>query len=74
MCPSVGIAAFAVDFDPRTTLEVGVGPSVGYFNDLVHIGMGWNLSVDDHRRYYFISLDFLRASETFGTLFGGGPK
>jgi hypothetical protein len=60
--PSVGLAVYAVDFDPATSLELGVGPRIG-----------WNLSVGDHRQFWWVSLDFLRASDTFAALFGGKP-
>ena len=72
--PSFGLATFSVDFDPRKTFEIGFGPSIGILNDYLHFGMGWNLSADVHDTYYFLSLDFLKTSETFGTLFGGGGK
>jgi hypothetical protein len=71
--PSVGLAAFAVDFDPTTSLEIGVGPSIGLLDEHIHAGAGWNLSVSDHRMFWWISLDFLRASETFAGLFGAKP-
>lgn len=75
--PSVGIAAFAVDFDPAKTFELGVGPSIGLLNDFVHLGAGINVSYDGalyRRSYYFISLDFLKTFDTFSVLFGGGGK
>jgi len=75
--PSLGIAAFAVDFDPSKTFELGVGPSIGLLNDFVHVGAGINISYDGmlyRRSYYFISLDFLKTFDTFSVLFGGGGK
>jgi len=74
LIPSVGIAAFAVDFDPAKTFELGIGPSVGILNDFVHAGFGADLSADAHRSYFFVSLDFLKTFDTFSTLFGGGAQ
>jgi hypothetical protein len=71
--PSVGLAVYAVDFDPATSLELGVGPSIGLLDEHIHAGIGWNLSVGDHRQFWWVSLDFLRASDTFAALFGGKP-
>jgi hypothetical protein len=71
--PSVGLSAHVADFDPTTSLELGIGPSIGLLDDHVHAGVGWNLSVDNHRQYWWISLDFLRTSQTFSSLFGGKP-
>lgn len=70
--PSIGLAAHVADFDPANSLEIGIGPGIGLLDDHVHAGMGWDLSVNDNRRYWWVSLDFLRASETFSGLFGGG--
>lgn len=70
--PSVGLSAHVADFDPSTSLELGIGPSVGLLDEHIHAGVGWNLAVGDHRQYWWISLDFLRTSETFAGLFGGG--
>lgn len=72
--PSVGISAHLVDFDPSASaqLEVGVGPSVGWLDEHVHAGVGWNLSIYERRAYWWISLDFLRTFDTFKGLFGGG--
>jgi hypothetical protein len=72
--PSIGLAAFAVDFDPSKTFELGIGPSLGLLNDFVHAGVGADLSADRHRTYFFVSLDFLKTFDTFNTLFGGGTE
>jgi hypothetical protein len=70
--PSLGIAAHLVDFDPNQPIEVGAGPCLGVLDDHIHGGIGWNLAVSDNRTYVWLSLDFLRASDTFAALFGGG--
>lgn len=72
LIPSLGISAHVADFDPTTSLELGLGPSLGLLDEHIHLGMGWNLAVSDNREYWWISLDFLRTSETFAALFGGG--
>lgn len=74
LLPSVGAAAFVLDFDPSQAFELGVGPSVGLLNGMVHGGAGWNLFVTDHRMYWFLSLDFLQTIESFGPLFGGSKE
>lgn len=71
LIPSVGLAAHIPDFDPRNSLEIGLGPGIGLLDDHLHAGLAWDLSVPDHRQYWWISLDFLRTEKTFSHLFGG---
>lgn len=65
------MAAHIPDFDPRNSLEIGLGPGIGLLDDHLHAGLAWDLSVPDHRQYWWISLDFLRTEKTFSHLFGG---
>jgi hypothetical protein len=71
LIPFPGITAFVLDFDPSQSFELGVGPSLGILNGMLHAGIGWNLFVTEHRPYAFLSLDFLQTVASFGPLFGG---
>lgn len=74
LIPSVGIAAFAVDFDPRQSFELGAGVGLGWLNEYVHAGLGVSLFADGKRGFGWISLDFAKTVDTFSTLFQGGGK
>jgi len=74
LVPSVGIHATLPDFDPSNSFELGVGLSLGWLNDMIHAGIGWNLSVTDDREYFFISLDFLAGVDGFSQLTSKGGE
>jgi len=64
------------DFDPATnqftktngsTFQLGVGPVVSIFNNAVQFTYGWDLNVDQRRRYFGIGFGFVEVGKTFAS-------
>jgi hypothetical protein len=64
------------DFDPSTNqftktngsnFQVGVGPTISIFNNALQFTYGWNLNVDQRRRYVGIGFGFVEVGKTFAS-------
>jgi hypothetical protein len=42
-----------------TNVQVGAGPAVGLFNNMVRFTYGWNLNADRKRRYFRVGFGFI---------------
>jgi hypothetical protein len=47
-----------------TTFQLGVGPAVSLFNNALQFTYGWNLNVDQRRRYFGIGFGFVEVGKT----------
>jgi hypothetical protein len=68
----IGINASLVDFERDKDFELGIGLIVYWLNRSVGFGYGWDIHASTgstlfcpERSYYFLSLDFLKAFDTF---------
>ena len=61
--PSFGINASFVDFDPDQDLEIGLGLVFSLFGSTIQVSYGWNLHVDDHRKYWAIGIGFVELAD-----------
>jgi hypothetical protein len=55
----IGLTTMALDFDSSETVEVGIAPTISFFNDALLLGYGWNLQTKKDRTYAFFSFRLL---------------
>ncbi len=67
----LGLNASLVNFDLGKDFQLGIGPVFYYLNRSIGVGYGWDLNTTVKREYWFLSLDFLKAFDTFSALFQG---
>lgn len=66
--PSIGIHAAFVNFDPDTSIEIGLGATLSFWRERLQVGAGVNLmaTTSDGRYYYFIGSDLISLLNTVG--------
>ncbi len=60
--PSAGLNITYLDYRTDNDWEIGIGPSVGLFEDVIYITYGWNLMVPEQSRYWGFGVSFLNLS------------
>jgi hypothetical protein len=61
---SFGLTTINLHFDNAQAVELGIGPSIGLFDNRLIAGGGWNLQVSQDHLYGFISLRLLNITGT----------
>lgn len=56
--PAINIAF--LDFDPKQSIEIGLGVGLSIYKDFFEIGYGYNLSVADDSEYWYIGMNIIR--------------
>jgi hypothetical protein len=56
----IGFNVAALQFE-NDGVEIGVGPHLTLFGDLLQFGFGWNLNVHDDREYMFVGIGLVEA-------------
>lgn len=66
--PAFGIHAAFVNFDPNTSIEIGLGATLSFWEDRLQLGFGTNLMANDNsgRYYYFVGSDLISLLNTIG--------
>jgi hypothetical protein len=57
--PSFDLASGMFTNTTGTNVQVGAGPAVGLFNNMVQFTYGWNLNADRKRRYFGVGFGFI---------------
>jgi hypothetical protein len=52
-------------------VEFGLGPSVTFWQGLMHAGFGWNLSQSENREYFFVGLNLFHLLDVARGTLGG---
>lgn len=63
--PGLGVNVAALNFEDDD-VEVGVGFQLTFFSDLLMVGYGWNLGVDDERDYMFLGVGIIELLDIAG--------
>ena len=58
MDPGAGVHLASLD-QGDDTVEFGIGPSLSFWNGLLNVGYGYNLSQSQDREYFFVGLNLL---------------
>jgi hypothetical protein len=51
--PSLGVNFSYLDFSTARNFELGVGPTLGFFDNVIYFSAGWNLMELEERPFYF---------------------
>ncbi len=63
---SWGVNVSYLDFDTTKDFEVGVGPIIGFFDNRIHIGLGYNLNSEgsfSNKTYFFLGFSFAKIAD-----------
>jgi hypothetical protein len=60
----LGLTTVNLHFENEQAIELGIGPSVSFFNDRVMLGAGWNLQAADDQLYWLLSIRLLDVART----------
>ncbi len=55
--PGLGLNFATLSFD-QSDIQVGVGVTLSLFRDLIRVGYGYNLQVDERPEYFFVGFNF----------------
>ena len=64
--PAVGVHAVTLQFDSSGGTELGIGPTVSFFNDLLQGGYGWNLNATGRADYWYAGFRLLHFGKGTG--------
>jgi len=56
---SFGFHAVTLNFDQNAPIEIGMGLSLHFFNDILQTGYGWNLHAPGNPKYWYVGLGVL---------------
>jgi hypothetical protein len=70
MLSGIGLTTMALEFDENETVELGVAPTIGFLNNRILLGYGWNLQAAQDRTYAFFSIQLFSRKGMLGS--GGG--
>ncbi len=62
--PSFDLASGRFTKTTGTNVQIGAGPTVGLFNNMVQFTYGWNLNADRKRRYFGVGFGFIEIANT----------
>ena len=69
--PTVGVTIHLLDFDPATSVEIGLSITLGVGKGALILGWGKNISLDfAHKSYFFVGTSLQRIFEGLGRLKG----
>ena len=58
----IGVSTMLLDFTEENDIETGVAITQSFFGDVFLAGYGWNLQMDDHKGFWFLSLRVFSSS------------
>lgn len=61
-----GLNLSFLDFDPDQKIEIGLGFVVSFPDDILHLGAGTNLTVNQESNYYFLGINLFGIKEKLG--------